>query len=85
MPNVYRTFGSIEVKPEVRFTGVRDSQLEEMFNSKGFDADGKKSVTKKTAILIVPYMGFTSSKTSKVSPQCMIMSPEMAREYIGSL
>ena len=85
MPNVYRTFGSVEVRPEVRFTGVRDSQLEEMFNSKGFDADGKKTVTKKTAILIVPYMGFTSSKTSKVSPQCMIMSPEMARDYIGSL
>lgn len=85
MPNVYRSFGCVENKPEVRFTGVRDAALEQAFCNAGYDADGKKSVTKKTSILIIPYMGFTSSKTSKLSSTSMVMTPDMARAYLSNI
>ena len=38
-----------------------------------WDADENASVTKKTDILIVPYTGFTSNKTNKVSENCRII------------
>lgn len=62
-------------RPKVRFTGVRDQELEERLNQIGFDADGKASVTKDTRILIVPYEGFTSTKTNKVdNSKCLIVT-----------
>ena len=85
MPCVERTYGRVDTRFQVRFTGVRDAELEELFNSKGFDADGNKGVTKNTMILIVPYIGFQSSKTKKVKPNCTFMDPTMARNYLNNI
>lgn len=64
---------NIATKKQIRFTGCRNKQLEEQLCNDGFDADGNASVTKQTDILIVPYEGFTSTKTSKVSENTMII------------
>lgn len=85
MPCVERTYGHVDTRVQVRFTGVRDAELEELFNSKGFDADGNKGVTKNTMILIVPYIGFSSSKTKKAKPNCTFMDPTMARNYLNNI
>ena len=85
MPCVERTYGRVDTRVQVRFTGVRDAELEELFNSKGFDADGNKGVTKNTMILIVPYIGFQSSKTKKAKPNCTFMDPTMARNYLNNI
>ena len=84
MPNIIRTFGSNIVLRQVRFTGVRDVNLENAFNKAGYDANGDKSVTSKTAILIVPYYGFTSSKTKKASIRCVQMTVDDAWNYLNS-
>lgn len=84
MPNVIRTFGSNLVLRQVRFTGVRDVNLENAFNEAGYDANGDKSVTSKTSILIVPYYGFISSKTKKASTRCMQMTVDDAWKYLRS-
>lgn len=57
----------------IRFSGCRNHELEEQLKAMGNDADGSASVTKDTDILIVPYEGFTSTKTSKVSPECIVV------------
>ena len=49
---------------KVRFSGVRDHVLEELYKQKGFDC-GEGSVTKDTAILIIPYLGYNSNNTTK--------------------
>ena len=85
MPCVERTYGHVDTRVQVRFTGVRDAELEELFNSKGFDADSNKGVTKNTMILIVPYIGFQSSKTKKAKPNCTFMDPTMARNYLNNI
>lgn len=53
-----------ENKPKVRFTGVRDNKLAELFNNIDYDC-GEGGVTKDTAILVVPYIGFNSNNTAK--------------------
>lgn len=68
MPNVIFTKGdnneSIELGKIIRFTGVRDSELERRLTQKGHDcSDG--SVTKNTDILIIPFVGYTSGKVNK--------------------
>jgi NAD-dependent DNA ligase len=72
--NLIDSFGkSLEGKVQIRFTGCRNLQLCELLNKLGFDAnDG--SVTKKTNILIIPYEGFSSNKTNKVSSDCLIIT-----------
>lgn len=66
----------------IRFTGCRNLQLCEQLRNLGHDADGNAGVTQKTNILIVPFKGFTSTKTSKVSPNCKII-PEA--EFIQNM
>lgn len=80
LPNIVSSYNRVEEnKPQVRFTGIRDTQLEQAFNSVGFDADGKKGVTKKTAILIIPHEGFHSNKMDHIDKNtCMILTPEGA-------
>lgn len=56
---------------QIRFTGCRNNELEKELCMRGHDASGTSSVTKKTNILIIPYEGFTSTKTTKVSDQCV--------------
>lgn len=60
-------------KKQIRFTGIRNKQLSELLNTAGYDADDSGSVTKKTDILLVPYEGFSSSKTKKVSDTCLVV------------
>lgn len=85
MENVICTYGQKDNRLTVRFTGIRDKDLEQAFIDKGFDADGNKSVTKDTNILIVPYIGFRSSKTDKVKPDCMILDINQAYAYLSHL
>ena len=85
MPNVLRTYGHMDKRRQVRFTGIRDEALEKAFNDAGFDADGNKSVTKSTDILIIPYAGFESSKTKKVSPNCVMLEPMEAYQFLDSI
>lgn len=58
---------------QIRFSGCRNLQLVEQVSKLGADISGESGVTKNTDILIVPYKGFTSTKTSKVSSKCMII------------
>ena len=73
MPNIVSSYGMITQK-SIRFTGVRDPELCEYLKSRGYDADGNAGVTKSTNILIVPYEGFTSSKTAKAGSDTIIVS-----------
>lgn len=63
----------IKTKKSIRFTGCRNKQLEELLRNQGYDADGNGSVTKNTDILIIPYDGFSSTKTAKVGPNTIIV------------
>lgn len=67
----------------IRFTGTRDYELEAQLKSMGHDADSKGTVTKDTDILIVPYSGFTSTKTNKVSNDCIVVSLDEFRSNIN--
>ena len=64
---------------QVRFTGIRDPELELELSEAGYDCSGTASVTKKTDILIVPYSGFESSKTAKLRIGAVIMPIEEVR------
>ncbi len=63
----------VKVGKSIRFTGCRNKQLEELLRNKGYDADSDGSVTKSTDILIIPYSGFTSTKTAKVGPSTIVV------------
>ena len=65
MPNVIRS-SKFNKSIKVRFSGVRSKELSDLLESKMCDvSDG--SVTKDTNYLIVPYEGFTSTKTKKAN------------------
>lgn len=68
MPNVIFTKGdnsqAIELGKVIRFSGVRDAELENRLNSKGNDCS-EGSVTKNTDILLIPFSGYTSTKVTK--------------------
>ena len=72
MPNVMNSYG-VKSGKSIRFTGCRDTELCNYLNDLGYDANGDAGVTKTTDILIVPYEGFTSSKTAKASPNTIIV------------
>lgn len=72
----------IQDRKSVRFTGFRSEELTKAFNDAGFDADGNKSVTKKTDILIIPYYGFDSTKLHKISPTCRILDESDAWRFV---
>jgi NAD-dependent DNA ligase len=72
MNNIIRTKGTYLGK-SVRYTGVRNSALDEILNDLGFDADGEGSITKSTDIVIVPYAGYQSAKLSKISDTCIVV------------
>ena len=72
--NLINSYGSeSSSKLQIRFTGCRNKQLSELLLNNGYDADDSSSVTKKTDILLVPYDGFRSNKTAKVSETCRII------------
>jgi len=66
MPNVIWTkdTGDIVLGKVVRFSGVRDKDLEMRLQSNGHDCS-EGSVTKNTDFLIIPFEGYSSSKVSK--------------------
>lgn len=70
--NILPSKGTIK-KVQVRCTGFRDKELFTALRSIGYDADDNASVTKSTDILLIPYEGFSSSKTSKVGENCKII------------
>lgn len=63
----------------IRFSGVRDPELELALCAIGYDCSGTASVTKKTDILIVPYPGYMSEKVKKLRPGAVIMPVDEAR------
>ena len=72
--NLINSFGCESYsKLQIRFTGCRNPQLSQLLCNNGYDADDNGSVTKKTDILIIPYEGFSSTKTSKVSENCRLI------------
>ena len=72
MPNVIRTQG-LTLGKSIRFSGVRDQELEALLVSRGYDASSVKGVTRATDILIVPDLNYKSGKTSKVGPDTKIV------------
>jgi hypothetical protein len=68
MPNVIMSKGNndtaITVGKVIRFSGVRDKELEMRLTAEGHDCS-EGSVTKSTDILIIPFNGFSSTKVSK--------------------
>ncbi len=71
MPNVINSKG-VKSGKKIRFTGFRNAELVEKLISMGHDAsDG--GVTKTTDILLVPYPGYTSTKTSSVAENTLIV------------
>ena len=79
MPNVIPSFG-VKSGKSIRFTGCRPNEnLLNYLNSRGCDANGNAGVTKTTDILVVPYEGFISVKTSKAGPNTIIIDmPQFA-------
>ena len=74
LPNRIISYGAKQTGKVIRFTGCRpDEELEAYLESKGCDARGNAGVTKATDILVVPYTGFSSSKTSKVREDAIIV------------
>lgn len=70
----YITSIGLEAGKTIRFTGCRPSdELFEYLTSKGCDARGDAGVTRNTDILVVPYIGFKSSKTNKVGENTIIV------------
>ena len=73
MNNVISTYGMKSGK-SIRFTGCRPTEeLYLYLTNKGYDARPDAGVTKNTDILVVPYIGFNSSKTSKVGSETVII------------
>ena len=59
---------------QIRFTGCRDSQLEmDLGKYKLIDISGSSGVTKNTNILLVPHVGFSSTKINKVGDACKVI------------
>ena len=56
---------------QIRFSGCRDANLEAELKARGHDADSNSGVTKKTDILLIPYDGYSSTKTAKAPESCI--------------
>lgn len=73
LKNIISSFGAKQGLI-IRYTGCRpDDQLTEYLTIKGCDARPDAGVTKNTDILVVPYIGFSSSKTSKIGDNTRIV------------
>ena len=72
MPNVVCSYHLAKAK-SIRFTGVRDGELERELQSMGYDANSKASATKSTDILLVPTVGYMSDKVRKVGEKTKIV------------
>lgn len=70
MPNVILSKGDnnecLMLGKVIRFSGVRDKELEDRLNLNGHDCS-EGSVTKNTDILLIPFKGYTSTKVDKAN------------------
>lgn len=70
----------------VIFTGFRDPQLQALFESKGFEVKDS-TPSKKTYMLVVPSLGFTSNKVKKameiITRRMIIVNRELGREAVN--
>lgn len=79
LKNIVSSYG-VKSGTIIRYTGCRpDTELTNYLTSKGCDARPDAGVTKNTNVLVVPYDGFSSSKTSKVGPDTMIVTIDEIR------
>ena len=81
MPNVISSKG-VKSGKSIRCSGFRNNELMDELRSQGYDADDNASVTKTTDILLVPYAGYTSSKTKKAGPNTLIID---VQEFIANI
>lgn len=78
--NIIPSFGLKQGKV-IRFTGCRpDEDLYNYLTAKGCDARPDAGVTKNTDILVVPYIGFSSSKVNKAGDQTKIIDMAAFRQ-----
>lgn len=74
LPNINITYHAPK-KKTIRYTGCRpERELTEYLEKRGFDANPNASVTKSTDILIVPEVGYDSSKVRKSGPNTRIIA-----------
>lgn len=70
MPNVITSKGlendKVTLCKTIRFSGVRDKELENRLSIQGHDCS-EGSVTKTTDFLLIPFVGYTSSKVDKAN------------------
>lgn len=70
-------------KRTIRYTGCRpDDELTQLLYNKGWDANPNAGVTKTTDILIVPEVGYDSSKVRKSGPQTRIIAIDEFKRHI---
>lgn len=81
MNNIVQSKGSSKGLT-IRFTGFRDQTLMNKLIDMGHDASDKAGVTKTTDILLIPYLNFTSSKTSKVGENTKIVP---VQDFVNNL
>lgn len=72
MPYVVRSIGFGMTGKHIRFTGCRDKDLMMELQELGHDCT-EGTVNKETDILLVPTIGFQSTKTSKLRPDAQII------------
>ena len=80
--NIVVTKG-VKTGPSVVCTGFRDKEFMKFLRSKGYDAPDDGTVTKSTSILLVPYDGFSSSKTKKIGESTKIISVGKFKEELN--
>ena len=81
MPNIITSKGAKLFKT-IRFSGVRDKEFMKYLCSLGYDAT-EGNVNKKTNILLIPYEGFTSSKTNIVGEDTLIVPLKEFKENLN--
>ena len=87
--NIINSYGDNDQnRLQIRFSGFRNSQLAEQLNIYyNADADDNASVTNKTDILLVPYIGFESAKVAKArkNHNCKIMTVQELKQMYPNI
>lgn len=81
MPNV-KPFKGQSLGLSIRCSGFRDPELMNYLTSLGYDADDNASVTKNTNILLIPYVGYVSSKVKNAGPNTTIIPVQQFKNNI---
>lgn len=81
MGNVVCTFHSEKPKT-IRFTGVRDKELEQQLQSMGYDANGNAAVTRSTNILLIPEVGYHSEKMKKAGDNTQVIQIDEFKRHM---